>query len=78
MNLIKKIGTIAVATIAAVVMTAVSVQPASANVYYNPYNGLWYGNVCQTSIGWQFVPYQLVGSTCYSPMWGSFGYISNA
>jgi hypothetical protein len=76
MKLSRKIVTVAVAAIATVVMTAVSVTPASAAVVLGA-DGLWYGNICQTSIGWQVVPWRLVGASCYSPGWGQWGYIAN-
>ena len=40
-------------------------------------DGRWYGNICITQIGWQEVPWQLVGSMCYSPMWRQYGFIAN-
>jgi len=74
MKAFKTLAVVAVAA-AALLMNAVSVQPASAAVVYS--NGLYYGNICQTPAGWQVVPWQLVGSTCYSPGWGLYGYIAN-
>jgi hypothetical protein len=41
-------------------------------------DGRWYGNICITQVGWQEVPWQLVGSMCYSPMWRQYGFIANA
>lgn len=41
-------------------------------------DGRWYGNVCLTDLGWQVVNWQLVGSTCYAPMWNRYGFIANA
>lgn len=40
-------------------------------------DGRWYGNICITQMGWQEVPWQLVGSMCYSPMWRQYGFIAN-
>lgn len=40
-------------------------------------DGRWYGNVCITKHGWQEIPWQLVGSTCYSPMWRQYGFVAN-
>ena len=65
-------GLLAVAVAA---LTIASASAVSAGVVY--YNGLWYGNICQTSFGWQVVPTQLVGSSCYSPAWNAYGYIAN-
>lgn len=49
---------------------------ANAEVIFGP-NGVLYGNVCQTQMGWQYVPWQPVGSLCYSPRFNSWGYILN-
>jgi len=72
----KKVKAVLVAGALAVSAALVSVQPASAAVVLGN-NGLWYGNICQTTYGWQVVPWQLVGATCYAPGWGSYGYIAN-
>lgn len=40
-------------------------------------DGRWYGDICVTQVGWQQVPWQLVGSMCYSPMWRQHGFIAN-
>lgn len=40
-------------------------------------DGRWYGNICITQLGWQEIPWQIVGSTCYSPMWRQYGFIAN-
>lgn len=40
-------------------------------------DGRWYGNICITQVGWQEVPWQLVGSMCYSNMWRQYGFIAN-
>lgn len=47
-----------------------------AEVIIGP-NGVRYGNICQTSIGWQIVPWQPVGSVCYAPAFNLWGYILN-
>jgi len=72
----KKTTTLLAAAILAVATIFVSVTPASAAVVLGN-DGYWYGNVCQTVYGWQIVPWRLVGSTCYSPGWGAYGYIAN-
>ena len=40
-------------------------------------DGRWYGNICMTQTGWQQVPWQLVGTTCYAPMLRQYGFIAN-
>jgi len=40
-------------------------------------DGRWYGNICVTQVGWQEVPWQLIGSMCYSTMWRQNGFIAN-
>lgn len=40
-------------------------------------DGRWYGNICITQVGWQEVPWQLIGTICYSPMWRQNGFIAN-
>ena len=42
---------------------------AHSAVRWNPYIGLWEGNVCMNSGGWQIVPWQPVGSMC-TMIWG--------
>ena len=74
MKAFKTFAVIAIAA-AALMMNAVVAKPASANVVL--YNGLYYGNICQTVSGWQIVPWQLVGTSCYSPGWGMYGVIAN-
>ena len=51
---------------------------ALAAVWWNPQDQVWVGNVCQTPIGWQFVPSAPVGSVCYSPGLRTYGFIANA
>lgn len=41
-------------------------------------DGRWYGNICVTQLGWQEVPWQIVGSMCFSPQWRMYGFIANA
>jgi hypothetical protein len=41
-------------------------------------DGRWYGNICVTQRGWQQVPWQLIGSMCFSPMWQQYGFIANS
>jgi hypothetical protein len=41
-------------------------------------DGRWYGNICITQLGWQEVPWQIVGSMCFSPQWRMYGFIANA
>lgn len=55
----------------------VFVNLVQAAVWRDPVSGLWFGNICQTPQGWQQVAPQLVGSTCYSPGWRSYGFIAN-
>ena len=74
-NLMKTLTVGAVAA-AALLMNAVSVNTASAATVYGN-DGLLYGNICQTPYGWQVVPWRLVGASCYSPSWNSYGYILN-
>lgn len=50
---------------------------ADAAIWRDPVTGLWFGNVCQTPQGWQIVAPQLVGSTCWSPGWRTYGFIAN-
>jgi hypothetical protein len=49
--------------------------PANA-AWFDPVSGLWYGNVCQTAVGWQVVPAAPVGARCYAPAFGA-GVITN-
>jgi len=72
----KKLKTLVAASALAVAAICVSVTPASATVVLGN-DGLYYGNICQTTYGWQVVPWRLVGATCYSPAWGAYGYIAN-
>ena len=50
---------------------------ANSAVWQDRSTGIWVGNVCQTPLGWQIVPPQPIGSTCYSPGWNSYGFIAN-
>lgn len=50
---------------------------ASISTVIRGQDGRWYGNICITQVGWQEVPWQLVGSICYSPMWQNYGFIAN-
>ena len=72
----KKVKAVLVAGALAVSAALVSVQPASATTVLGA-DGLWYGNVCQTPVGWQYVPWRLVGTTCYAPNFGGWGTIAN-
>lgn len=49
----------------------------TAAVMRDPNTGIWVGNICQTPSGWQVVPWQPVGSVCFSPGWQSYGFIAN-
>lgn len=51
--------------------------PAMAAVQRDPRTGIWIGNICQTPMGWQVVPWQPVGSVCFSPGWNAYGFIAN-
>ena len=75
MNLIKKS---VIAAAACGLFGAAISTPANANTFLGT-NGQWYGNICQTSLGWQVMDgYYLVGSGCYSPGWNAYGYVANA
>lgn len=50
---------------------------AGAAVVRDPATGVWLGNICQTSMGWQEVPWQPIGTVCYSPGWRAYGFIAN-
>jgi hypothetical protein len=50
---------------------------ANAAVWRDARTGIWIGNICQTAMGWQIVAPQPVGSVCFSPGWGSYGFIAN-
>ena len=43
--------------------------PSFAAVRWNPYMGLWEGNICMNNAGWQVVAWQPVGSIC-TMFWG--------
>lgn len=50
-----------------------------AAVQLNPYTRTWEGNICMTSAGWAYVPFQPVGSTCsiMTPRGPMTGFIAN-
>ncbi|MCV2439268.1 hypothetical protein [Paucibacter sp. DJ2R-2] len=60
--------------LAAASIAAIAALPTASNAatYLNPYNGLWYGNVCQGAYGWVWIGYQPIGNNCYDPRigWG--------
>jgi len=74
MKLFKTLALVAGLFTATFAMNATTVNAATV---YNYNNGLYYGNICQTPAGWQVVPWQLVGGSCWSPAWGMWGYIAN-
>lgn len=41
-------------------------------------DGRWYGNICVTQLGWQIVPWQIIGSMCFAPMFNQYGFIVNS
>jgi hypothetical protein len=49
---------------------------ATSEVVRGP-NGIWYGNMCQTQRGWQYVQFQPVGSVCFASQFNLWGYILN-
>ncbi len=51
--------------------------PVTAAVWRDPATGIWVGNICQTALGWEMIPPQPVGTTCWSPGWRSYGFIAN-
>lgn len=52
--------------ISAILLTTfIVVQPTHSAVRYNSYTGFWEGNICMSSFGWGFVPFQPIGSLCY-------------
>lgn len=59
------------------ILAAVLMTHAGAAVMRGQ-DGRWYGNVCITQVGWQIVPWQMVGSICFAPMFNQYGFIANA
>lgn len=62
--------------IAAFILLIALVTPTNSAVVRGA-DGRWYGNICVTQVGWQVVPWQPVGSMCYSTMWKMWGFIVN-
>jgi hypothetical protein len=58
-------------TFVGIALSGTSAQAA----YFLGMDGLYYGNVCRAGVYWQFVPYKVVGSTCYMPGWNLYGTI---
>lgn len=58
------------------VSATTAITSANAATAFNPYLGVWVGNVCQTPYGWQIVPPAPVGAGCYSPAYG-VGFIAD-
>lgn len=54
-----------------------TVQAAAIGATIRGNDGRWYGNICLTQAGAVFVPWQLVGSMCYWPAHGIYGFILN-
>lgn len=63
--------------IALSLLATVLVTSATAAVMRGQ-DGRWYGNVCITQVGWQIVPWQMVGSMCFAPMYNQYGFIANS
>lgn len=58
-------------------LVTIFVTSSIAAVMRGP-DGRWYGNVCVTQLGWQVVPWQIIGSMCFAPMFNQYGFIANS
>lgn len=56
-----------VTPLSATILTSIlAILPLSAHsmVRFNPYTGLWEGNVCANQAGWTYINFQPIGSFC--------------
>ncbi len=60
-----------------ILLLLILVHTNSTSAIIRGQDGRWYGNICVTQVGWQEVPWQLVGSMCYSSVFRQWGFIAN-
>lgn len=46
------------------VLLIILAMPAYAETRFNPYTGLWEGNICANQFGWTWYQWQPIGSIC--------------
>ncbi len=55
---------------------AAAAATASADVYFNYSNNLWYGNICRSGPYFSVVAYAPIGYGCWNYGWGREGVIT--